>query len=64
MTADYKYSGSNRKNLLLPIQMQLSKKPKKICSIFIAFLESTLNCQHFERKNEPRSLSVSANFNA
>ena len=60
MTADYKYSGSNRKNLLLPIQMQLSKKPKRFCSIFIAFLESTLNCQHFERKNEPHSLSVSA----
>ena len=40
--------------------MQLSKKPKRFCSIFIAFLESTLNCQHFERKNEPHSLSVSA----
>ena len=59
MTADYKYSGSNRKNLLLPIQMQLSKKPKWFCSIFIAFLESTLNFEHFERKNEPHSLSIS-----
>ena len=39
--------------------MQLSKKPKKFCSIFIAFLEFTLNFEHFERNNEPHSLSIS-----
>ena len=59
MTTDCKYSGSKRKNLLLPIQIQLSKKPKIFCSVFIAFLEVTLNFEHLERKNEPRRLSIS-----
>ena len=59
MTADYEYSGSHRKNLLLPIQMQISKKTKRFCSIFIAFFESTLNFEHFVGKNEPRRLSIS-----
>ena len=42
--------------------MQLSKKPNTFCRFFIAFLESTLNFEHFEKKkkkNEPRSLSIS-----
>ena len=30
--------------------MQLSKKPKKFYCYFIAFLESTLNFEHFETK--------------
>ena len=39
--------------------MQLSEK-LKICSIFIAFLESTLSFSHFEKKKkELRSLSIS-----
>ena len=49
-----------RKNLPLPIPMQLSKKSKKFCGIFIVFLESTLNFKHCEeKKNEPHSLSFS-----
>ena len=48
LTANYKYSRSNRENLPLPIQMQF----------FIAFLESTLNFKDFE-KNEPHSSSIS-----
>ena len=66
LTADYKYSRSNRENLQLPIQMQLSKKPKTFLlhfyCVFIAFLESKLKFEHFEkkkRKNEPHSLSIS-----
>ena len=58
MTAKYKYSRSNRENLPLPIQMQISKKLKTFCCDFIAFLESTLNVEHFEKK-EPHSLSIS-----
>ena len=38
--------------------MQLSEKPKIFCDIFIAFLECTLNVEHFE-KYEPSSLSIS-----
>ena len=51
LTADYQYSRSNRENLPLPIQMQLFKKPKTFCCIFIAFLESTLNFEYFEKKS-------------
>ena len=50
MTADYEYFCSNSENLPLPIQMQLSKKPKTICAFFIAYLESTLNFEHFGKK--------------
>ena len=57
LTAQYKCSCSNRENLPLPIQMESSKKLKTICQSFIAFLESTLNFEHFE-KNKPHSLSI------
>ena len=46
LTADNEYSGSNRKNLRLPVQMQLPK----FCCNFIAFLESKLNFEHFKTK--------------
>ena len=56
MTANYEYSRSNREHLPLPMQMQLSEKPKT----FYQFLESTLNFEHFEKKkNEPHSSSIS-----
>ena len=57
MTLDDKYSRSNRENLPLPIQRQLSKKLKTFSQFFIAVLECTLNLEHFE-KNEPRSSSI------
>ena len=50
LTANYEYSCSNRENLQLPIQMQLSEKPKTFCQFFIAFLESTINIEHFEKR--------------
>ena len=37
LTANYEYYGSNRENLPLPIQIQLSKKPKIFCCIFFHF---------------------------
>ena len=43
LTVNYEYSRRNRENLPLPIQMQLSEKPKTFCQFFIAFLESKLN---------------------
>ena len=49
---------SNRENLPLSIQMLLSEKRKTFCCISTAFLESTLNFEHFE-KNGPPSLSIS-----
>ena len=58
LTANYEYSRSNRENVPLQIQMQLSEKPKIFCCIFIPFLESTLNFKHSE-KIEPPGLSIS-----
>ena len=49
MTANYGYSRSKRKNLPLPIQMELSETSKTFCQFFISFLESTLNFEHFEK---------------
>ena len=49
LSVNFKYSHSNRENLLIPIQMQLSKKPKILSQIFIAFLESALDFEHFEK---------------
>ena len=57
LTVDYEYSRSNRENLPLPIQMQLSKKPNVFCQFFIAFLKSKLNFEHFERKESSLSIS-------
>ena len=42
--------------------MQLSEKKKTFCCIFIAFVESTLNLEHFwkkKKKKEPHSFSIS-----
>ena len=44
--------------------MQLFEKPKIFCFIFIAFLESTLSFEHFEKKRkrkkkEPPRFSIS-----
>ena len=37
-------------NLLSPIQMQLSLKPKIFYDSFVSLLESTSNFKHFEKK--------------
>ena len=49
LTGDDEYSRHNRKNLALAIQMQLSKKPKTFCCIFIAFLKSLLKFEHLKK---------------
>ena len=58
LTTNYEYSRSNRENLPLPIQRQLSEKLKTFSQFFIALLECTLNVEHFE-KNKSHSSSVS-----
>ena len=59
LTASYEYSGSNKDNLPLPVQLQLPEKLQKNFQIFIAFLESALDFEHFEIKNEPHGSSIS-----
>ena len=50
LTDDYKYSPLNRDNLMQPIQILLSQKQKTFSEFFSAFLKSTLNFEHFQKK--------------
>ena len=49
LTADGKYPVQGCENLQLPIQMQLSKKPKYFSAFFVPFLDSPGNFEHFEK---------------
>ena len=59
LAADEKYLVLHRNNLTVPIQIQLSKKQKKISKFFAAFLESKLDFEHFEKKDDPHSFCIS-----
>ena len=47
---DAKYSLLYRDNLTQPIQVRLSQKQKTFTQFFSAFLKSTLNFEHFQKK--------------
>ena len=55
LSADGKYSVLNRDNLTQPIQMQLSQKQKTFYEYFCAFLKSSLNLEHFQKKDDSHS---------
>ena len=55
LTADDKYSPLNRDNLTQPIRTQLSQKQQPLSQFFLAFSKSTLNFEHFEKKDDPHS---------
>ena len=59
MAADEKYPVLNRDNLMISIQMQLSQKQKNFSQFFAEILESILNFQHFETKDDPHSFCIS-----
>ena len=59
LSADGKYSLFNRDNLTQPIQMQLSRKQKTFSDFFSAFLKSSLNFEHFQKKDEPHCWWIS-----
>ena len=59
MTADDKYSPLNRDNLTQPIRTQLSQKQKAFSEFFLAFSKSTLNFEHFQKKDDPHSWFIS-----
>ena len=50
LTDDDKYSLLYRDNLTQPIQILLSQKQKTFSQFFSAFLKSTLNSEHFQKK--------------
>ena len=55
LSVNGKYSLVNRDNLTQPIQMQLSRKQKTFSEFFSAFLESSLNFEHFQKKDDSHS---------
>ena len=59
LSADGKYSLLNRDNLTEPIQMQLSRKQKTFSEFFSAFLKSSLNFEHFQKKDDSHSWGIS-----
>ena len=59
LTADDKYSLLNSDNLTQSIQTLLSQKQKTFSQIFSSFLKSTLNFEHFQKKDDPHSRCIS-----
>ena len=59
LAADEKYPPLNRDNLTIPIQMHLSEKQITIPQFLVVFLKSTLNLEHFEKKDDPQSFCIS-----
>ena len=55
LSADGKYSVLDRDNLTQRIQMLLSRKQKTFSEFFSSFLKSTLNLEHFQKKDDPHS---------
>ena len=59
LTAEYTYSRRNMQTFTQHIQRPLSLKQKTFSGYFIAFLKSTRNGEHFQKKRESSSLSIS-----
>ena len=59
LTADDKYSLLNRDNLTQPIRTPLSQNNKAFSQFFLPFSKYTLNFEHFQKKDDPRSLFIS-----
>ena len=59
LTPDEKYSLVNRDKVKQPIQILLSEKQKSFSEFFSSFLKSTLNFQHFRKKDHTHSRCIS-----
>ena len=59
LTAGYTYSGRNMQTFTQQVQTPLSLKQKTFSGFFIAFLKFTWNGEHFRKKGESSSLSIS-----
>ena len=60
LTAEYTYSRRNMQTFTQQVQTPLSLKQKTFFGFFIAFLKSTGNGEHFQKKGGSSSLSISA----
>ena len=59
LTDDEKYYLLYRENLTQPIQILLSQKRKTFCKLFFEFSKSTLNFEHFQKKDHPHTRIIS-----
>ena len=59
MKSEYTYSRRNMQTLTQQVQTPLSLEQKTFSGFFIAFLKSTWNGEHFQKKGESSSLSIS-----
>ena len=59
LSGDRKYSLLKGDNLTQPIQMQLSRKQKTFSDFFSAFLKSSLNFEHFQKKDDSHRSEIS-----
>ena len=59
LTAEYTYSRRNMQTFAETVQTPLSLKQKPFSQFFFAFLESTWNGEHFQKKGDSSSLSIS-----
>ena len=59
LTDDEKYSLLYRDNLMQPIQILLSQKPKTFSKLSSKILKPTLNFEHFQKTDGPHSRCIS-----
>ena len=59
LTGEYTYSRRNIQTFTQKVQTHLSLKQTTFSAFFIAFLKSAWNGEHFEKKGESTSLSIS-----
>ena len=59
LTAEYMNSCRNMQTFTQQVQTPLSLKQNTFSGFFIAFLKFTLNGEHFQKKGESSSLSIS-----
>ena len=64
LAADDKYSRRNMQNFQQQLQTALSQKQKIFSAIFIAFIKPTWNLEHFDKKGESPSFSISQSIDS
>ena len=64
MTTDDNYSRQNMLNFRKQLEAQLSQKQKTFSGFFIEFLESGLNLEHLEKKDDYSVLVISKIINS
>ena len=59
LTANDTYSLNSKDKWMQKFQMHLSKKQNIFSGFFVAFFESALNFENFQKKDDPHSLCIS-----